>query len=135
MITIIIFITLFLLILILLFNNNFYYNLYNCNQFIYNIAWEDSNIDFKYLEINNNDTILMITTAGCNVLNTLLQNPKNIISVDISKCQNALLDIKLASIKNLRYFIYYFILPLNIYLYYINYFNFNLLIIWHIVSI
>ena len=48
MITIIIFISLFLLILILLFNNNFYYNLYNCNQFIYNIAWEDPRIDFKY---------------------------------------------------------------------------------------
>ena len=68
-----------LVILLLLFKNTFYDYIYNCNQFIYNIAWEDPKIDFKYLDINNNDKILMITTAGCNVLNTLLQNPKRIL--------------------------------------------------------
>ena len=107
MLEIIIFFILFLIIIFFIYKNIFFYNLYNCNQFIYNIAWEDPSIDFKYLEINNNDIILMITTAGCNVLNTLLQNPKNIISVDISKCQNALLDLKLASIKNLDFDIFW----------------------------
>ena len=104
---IVIFIILIAFLLLFLFRDNFYFNLYNCNQFIYNIAWEDPNIDFKYLEINKNDVILMITTAGCNVLNTLLQIPKNIISVDISKCQNALLDLKLTSVKNLDYDIFW----------------------------
>ena len=45
----------------------------------------------------------MITTGGCNVLNTLLKSPKNITTVDISKNQNALLDLKLSSIKNLDF--------------------------------
>ena len=84
-------------------NNDFYNNILNCKEFIYNIAWEDTNIDLKYLEINKNDNVLMISSAGCNVLNTLLKNPNRIISVDISTCQNALLDLKLSSIKKLNY--------------------------------
>lgn len=96
-----------LVILLLLFKNTFYDYVYNCNQFIYNIAWEDPDLDFKYLDINEEDNILMITTAGCNVLNTLLKNPKQIISVDISKCQNALLDLKLSAIKELNYEIFW----------------------------
>ena len=99
-----IFLILFLSIIVYnLFFYNFEKNIINCKKFIYNIAWEDPKIDFRYLNINRNDNILMITTAGCNILNTLLQNPNKIVTVDISKCQNALLDLKIASIKNLNY--------------------------------
>ena len=49
----------------------------------------------------------MITTGGCNILNTLLKNPKKIVTIDISKCQNALLDLKIASIKKLKYEIFW----------------------------
>ena len=83
--------------------SSFEEDIVNCKSFIYNIAWEDPEIDFKYLNIGSDDTILMITTGGCNILNTLLQNPKKIVTIDISKCQNALLDLKIASIKKLKY--------------------------------
>lgn len=74
----------------------------NGKSFIYSLAWEDPRLDFKHLNVNN-DNVLMITTGGCNVLNTLLKSPKNITTVDISKNQNALLDLKLSSIKNLDF--------------------------------
>lgn len=74
----------------------------NGNSFIYSLAWEDPRLDFKYLTIKDHN-VLMLTTGGCNVLNTLLKDPKKIVTVDISKNQNALLDLKIAAIKSLDY--------------------------------
>ena len=105
-------IILILIILSYLFLNYFnYFNLdddyiskiSNFKTFIYSIAWEDFKIDSKYLNICETDNVLMITTGGCNILNTLLLNPKNIISCDLSPAQNALLDLKMSAIKNLNY--------------------------------
>ena len=84
-------------------SNNYIKKLSNFNTFIYSIAWEDPRVDKKHLNIKCNDNILMITTGGCNVLNTLLLNPNKIVSCDVSSAQNALLDIKLACIKVLDY--------------------------------
>ena len=81
---------------------DFEYYIQNGDSFIYSLAWEDPRLDFKYLNVEN-DNVLMITTGGCNVLNTLLESPKKIVSVDISKNQNALLDLKLSAIKNLDF--------------------------------
>ena len=75
----------------------------NFKTFIYPMAWEDYKIDCKYLNINNNDNILMITTGGCNVLNNLILNPNQIVSCDLSPSQNALLDLKISAIKNLDF--------------------------------
>ncbi len=83
--------------------NDYIKKISNFNTFIYSIAWEDPRVDKKHLNIKCNDNILMITTGGCNVLNTLLLNPNKIVSCDLSSAQNALLDIKLASIKVLEY--------------------------------
>ena len=83
--------------------NNYISKIKNTNTFVYPIAWEDPRVDNKYLNIKNTDKVLMITTGGCNVLNTLLLNPKEIISCDLSQGQNAILDLKLSSIKNLNY--------------------------------
>ena len=81
---------------------DFEYQIKNGNSFVYSLSWEDPDLDFKYLNVEN-DNVLMITTGGCNILNTLIKNPKKIVSVDISKNQNALLDLKLSAIKNLDY--------------------------------
>lgn len=91
---------------------NIYYQ-HKCNDyigkittnecFVYPIAWEDPRVDNKYLNVKDSDRILMITTGGCNVLHTLLLNPKEIISCDLSPAQNAILDLKLSAIKNLEY--------------------------------
>ena len=97
-----------ILTIIICIYNNFYSNDYinkitNFKTFIYPIAWEDPKIDSKYLKISEKDNILMITTGGCNILNTLLLKPNRIVSCDLSPAQNALLDIKLAAIKTLDY--------------------------------
>ena len=66
---------------------------------IYNVAWEDPRIDGEVLKIGDEDTMLMLTTGGCNVLDRLLDGAKHIVSVDLNKAQNALLELKLAAAR------------------------------------
>ena len=69
------------------------------SNYIYPIIWEDSSIDKKILNITNDDEVMMITSGGDNVFDTLIDNPKKIYSIDINKHQNYLLRLKIASIK------------------------------------
>jgi len=46
---------------------------------------------------------MTISSAGCNALAFLLENPKHIYLVDKNPCQNALVEMKIAAIKNLDY--------------------------------
>jgi len=77
------------------------YILRNC--IIYNVAWEDPRIDGKVLQIGEEDTMLMLTTGGCNVLDRLLDGAKHIVSVDLNVAQNALLELKLAGARALTH--------------------------------
>lgn len=70
------------------------------NYLIYNTCWEDSRVDRRLLKLNNESEIVMITSAGCNALNYSLDNPKSINCIDVNSKQNALLELKKASIKN-----------------------------------
>ena len=72
-------------------------------KIIFNCCWEDPLLDIEALQINDNDNILCITSAGCNILTYLLQNPKHIYAIDVNPCQNALLQLKIASIKELDF--------------------------------
>ena len=38
------------------------------NEFIYNVSWEDPRIDQHLLRMGAEDTLLVLTTGGCNVL-------------------------------------------------------------------
>jgi S-adenosylmethionine:diacylglycerol 3-amino-3-carboxypropyl transferase/ubiquinone/menaquinone biosynthesis C-methylase UbiE len=73
------------------------------NQIIYNISWEDPRIDRALLKLGPDDVLMMLTSAGCNVLDYLLEGPKKIVSVDLNPRQNALLAIKLAAIRELEH--------------------------------
>lgn len=73
------------------------------NNLIYNSSWEDSDIDRKLLSLSNNSKLLTITSAGCNVLNYLLDNPHSIHTVDINPRQTALLELKIKLIKYTNY--------------------------------
>jgi S-adenosylmethionine-diacylglycerol 3-amino-3-carboxypropyl transferase len=70
---------------------------------IYNQCWEDPAIDNEVLNIGPKDRLVMITSAGCNALDYLIQGPAVIQCVDINPHQNALLELKLAAIANLPY--------------------------------
>lgn len=73
------------------------------NRLIYNTCWEDPRIDKTLLELDRHSHVVMITSAGCNALDYLLQEPKRIHAVDVNPRQNALLQLKLALIKLGRY--------------------------------
>lgn len=70
------------------------------NHLIYNTSWEDPAIDRKLMDIGEDSHIVMITSAGDNALDYLLDRPASINSVDVNPRQNALFELKRSVIKN-----------------------------------
>src|ERR1700733_3999923 len=68
-------------------------------QLIYNTSWEDPRIDRELLKLDGSSRVVMITSAGCNALDYLLDSPAEIHAVDVNFRQNALLELKLAMIR------------------------------------
>ncbi len=64
------------------------------NQIRYSLVWEDSGSLYKGLQIKPHDQVLVITSAGCNVLNTLLANPQQVTAIDLNPIQNKLFAFK-----------------------------------------
>ena len=71
------------------------------SRLIYNTCWEDPRADRALLGVESGSRIAMITSAGCNALDYLLDDPAQIHCVDLNSRQNALLDLKLAAIATL----------------------------------
>ena len=65
---------------------------------VYNTCWEDPRIDRELMGICPDSRIVMITSAGCNALDYLLDDPREIHAVDMNPRQNALLQLKVAMI-------------------------------------
>lgn len=70
---------------------------------VYNTCWEDPRIDRQALSLGSDDSVLVITSAGCNALDYALQAPKSVHAVDMNPLQNALLELKCASIRTLKF--------------------------------
>ena len=70
---------------------------------VYNTCWEDPAVDRQALQLTPNDTILVITSAGCNTLDYALQAPRRIHAVDANPRQTALLELKIAGIRGLDF--------------------------------
>src|ERR1700739_4706900 len=68
-------------------------------QLIYNTCWEDPRIDRQLLKLDGNSRVVVITSAGCNALDYLLDGPAEIHAVDVNFRQNAVLELKLAMIR------------------------------------
>ncbi|GAA3933210.1 DUF3419 family protein [Hymenobacter algoricola] len=60
----------------------------------YSLVWEDSRTLYDTLDITPADHVLVITSAGCNVLNTLLRGPRHVTATDLNPAQNQLLRFK-----------------------------------------
>jgi len=73
------------------------------NEYIYAFNWEDPKVDRQLLQINKDDVILTITSAGDNILDYLLERPKRIHAVDLNPSQNHLLELKVAAFTALPY--------------------------------
>lgn len=69
------------------------------SNLIYNTAWEDPRLDRQLMKLDASSRVVMITSAGCNALDYLLDNPAEIHAVDMNYRQNALLELKQALIR------------------------------------
>lgn len=72
----------------------------------YSLVWEDSQTVDELLDICADDCVLMITSAGCNILNALLKNPKEVTAIDLNANQNNFLELKKHIILNHDFKIY-----------------------------
>ncbi|KAG0335320.1 hypothetical protein BG000_007636 [Podila horticola] len=73
-------------------------------SYIYAFNWEDPRIDLQVLDLQEDDVMFVITSAGDNALEYALQgHPRRIHCVDMNPCQNHLLELKLAAINTLPY--------------------------------
>lgn len=83
--------------------NDFLLKMFHGQNLVYNACWEDPRIDRQLLALNGDSRILMITSAGCNALDYLLDGPSRIVCVDINRRQNALLELKIKMAELLDY--------------------------------
>lgn len=79
-------------------NEHIFKQIHN-NTLIYNTCWEDPRCDRELLRLDETSRIVMLTSAGCNALDYLLDHPAEIHCVDMNPRQNALLDLKRAFFK------------------------------------
>jgi S-adenosylmethionine-diacylglycerol 3-amino-3-carboxypropyl transferase len=70
---------------------------------VYNTCWEDPRCDRVLLQLGEESEVVMISSAGCNALDYLLDRPAAIHCIDMNPRQNALLELKLSAIRNLRF--------------------------------
>ena len=73
------------------------------NNLVYNTCWEDPRLDKVALELTPQDNLLVITSAGCNALSYALTGLNHVYAVDMNPRQNALLELKIAGIRNLDF--------------------------------
>ena len=70
-----------------------FYNV-SLDRIRYSLVWEGSDTLYGGLDIREHDQVLVITSAGCNVLNALLKNPRRVVAIDLNPAQNRLLLLK-----------------------------------------
>ncbi|MEW5303500.1 MAG: hypothetical protein WDW38_001833 [Sanguina aurantia] len=71
--------------------------------FLYTQSWEDPEPDMKVMDINSKDTVLTLTSGGCNALNLLVNGAGHVVSVDCNPAQSALLELKAVAIRELEF--------------------------------
>ncbi|HXY34275.1 MAG TPA: BtaA family protein [Planctomycetaceae bacterium] len=79
------------------------FSLVHRHSLVYNACWEDPRIDRDALDLNSDDDVLVITSAGCNALDYVLAGARRVFAVDINAPQNSLLELKLAGIRQLEF--------------------------------
>lgn len=79
------------------------FNALYSRSLVYTTCWEDPAVDRVALKIRPEDHVMAITSAGCNVLDYALDEPRRIDAVDANPRQTALLELKLAGIRRLSH--------------------------------
>ena len=69
--------------------------------FVYNQIWEDPDVDLEALELSPQHRLVTIASGGCNVVNYLAADPREIVAVDLNENHIALTRLKLAALEHL----------------------------------
>ncbi len=73
------------------------------HNLVYNTCWEDPRLDRQAMQLGPEDRVLVITSAGCNALDYVLAGAGRVYAVDMNPRQNALLELKIAGIRQLAW--------------------------------
>ena len=73
------------------------------SDILYAQCWEDPQLDRKALRISPRDVVFSITSGGCNCLALLIDNPRELIALDLNPHQSFILELKIAAFKTLSY--------------------------------
>lgn len=71
--------------------------------FLYSLSWEDPREDDKFLNITKDDTVLTLTSGGCNALDLVYQGARQVVAVDINPAQSYLLELKRVAVVRLPF--------------------------------
>jgi S-adenosylmethionine-diacylglycerol 3-amino-3-carboxypropyl transferase len=66
-------------------------------------CWEDPALDAEALRVRPGETVLSVTSGGCNTLSLALEGAGHVYAVDMNPAQSALLELKMAGVKTLRH--------------------------------
>ncbi|MBL8829127.1 MAG: BtaA family protein [Planctomycetaceae bacterium] len=79
------------------------FNFVHLNNLVYNTCWEDPRLDREALQLTADDSVVVITSAGCNALDYVLAGAGRVDAVDMNPRQNALLELKATAIRQLDF--------------------------------
>jgi S-adenosylmethionine-diacylglycerol 3-amino-3-carboxypropyl transferase len=79
------------------------FNAIYSRNLVYNACWEDPAVDREALQLGADDSVLVITSAGCNALDYAIAGPRRVHAVDANPRQTALLELKIAGIRALSF--------------------------------
>jgi S-adenosylmethionine-diacylglycerol 3-amino-3-carboxypropyl transferase len=71
------------------------------SKLVYPQIWEDPDVDRDALRLKSGDRLIAIASGGCNVLSYLIDDPQEILAVDLNGAHIALNRLKLAGLKAL----------------------------------
>lgn len=74
----------------------------NDYTYIYNVSWEDPQLDHEAFHPGPNDHIITIASAGCNVFDYLIEGAR-VTAVDLNAAQIALTELKAIACQKLTY--------------------------------
>lgn len=72
------------------------------NLFVYNILYEDSEVDGRYLQLDEESRVLSISAAGCGVAGMLRFRPTSIDALDINPHHLSLSALKMAGAVHMK---------------------------------
>jgi S-adenosylmethionine-diacylglycerol 3-amino-3-carboxypropyl transferase len=71
-------------------------------MFVYNILWEDAEVDERFLGVDEESNVLSISAAGCGLAGLMSRRPSRVDAVDINRHHLALSALKVTAAQRLR---------------------------------